>query len=229
MTSPVNSAFAAWTHGLDSHKARISIFEHIRDIPYSLAVPMSDPGTAPEQLLNLGHGYCVPKHYLLAAMYRNLGIDVVFATFAFSWNDPDLQFPPELRELATSLPVAHHLACRVRINGRWVLVDATWDRPLVKAGFPVNECWDGFADTKCAVKPLRSAIRTAFCRTVTNKPCREREEAKFSPLDGETDHREERDRAGYHYGKTLMRTPEEIARITRFYRKFEAWLVSVRK
>jgi hypothetical protein len=32
----------------------ISVFQHIRDIPYSLAVPMTDPKTAPEQILGLG-------------------------------------------------------------------------------------------------------------------------------------------------------------------------------
>jgi hypothetical protein len=34
----------------------ISLFQHIRDIPYSLAVPMTDPKTSPEQILALGKG-----------------------------------------------------------------------------------------------------------------------------------------------------------------------------
>jgi hypothetical protein len=86
--------------------------------------------------------------------------------------------------MATTLPVAHHLACRVRINDRWVLVDATWDQRLKRAGFPVNEYWDGWADTHCPVKPLLSAVRTAFCRTATNEPCRDRREQELNPLDG---------------------------------------------
>ena len=162
--------------------AIISVFEHIRDIPYSLAVPMTDPDTAPEQILSLGKGYCGPKHYLLAEMYRRLGYEVVYATFPFLWNDPDLLYPPELRQLATGLPVAHHLACRVRIDDRWVLVDATWDLPLACGGFPVNEHWDGQTDTLCAVKPLQSAVRTAFCRTATNEPYRDRREPESESL-----------------------------------------------
>ena len=63
-------------------------------------------------------------------MYQRLGFEVVYATFPFHWNDPDLRYPHELHQLADDLPVAHHLACRVRINDRWVLLDATWDRPL---------------------------------------------------------------------------------------------------
>lgn len=34
------------------------------------------------------------------------------------------------------------------------MVDATWDLPLEKAGFPVNLHWDGISDTLPAVTPL---------------------------------------------------------------------------
>jgi transglutaminase-like putative cysteine protease len=145
MTSLVNDTFSEWTHGLDTRESMISIFSHIRDIPYSLIVPMSDPKTSPEQLLVAGKGSCGPKHYLLAEMYRKLNLSVVYATIAFSWTDPDFHYPPELRKQAIRLPIAHHLACRVQIGCRWILVDATWDRPLAKAGFPINDHWDGYS------------------------------------------------------------------------------------
>jgi len=58
-------------------------------------------------------------------MLRRLGLTTVYTTVPFLWNNPDLLYPPELRRLATGLPVAHYLACRVWINGCWVLVDAT--------------------------------------------------------------------------------------------------------
>jgi hypothetical protein len=229
MSVLVDKKFREWTAGLDAKEAMISVFQHIRDIPYSLAVPMTDPKTAPEQILALGRGYCGPKHYLLAEMFRKLGIDVVYATFPFIWDDPDLQYPPELRRLAGCLPVAHHLACRVRINDRWVLVDATWDPPLRQAGFPVNEQWDGRADTLCAVKPLRSAVRMAFCRTMTNESCRNGRERDLNPLDGEQDPGDAEDHVRYYREKTGMRTPEEMGRIRRFYREFDAWLQEIRE
>jgi hypothetical protein len=228
MSSLVSTAFREWTDGLDMHQGMISIFEHIRDIPYSLAAPIHDPQSAPEQILRLGKGSCGPKHYLLADMYRRLGLKVVFATFAFSWNDPDLLYPPSLRKLAAHIPISHHLACRVEMGHRWVLVDATWDRPLKQAGFPVNEYWDGYADTRCAVKPLRSPVRTAFCRTGTNEPCRGNEEKALNPLDGEKNYWDEEDRARYDRGRILMRTAEDMDRIGRFYREFEEWLERVR-
>jgi len=217
-----------WTKGLDVRECIIPVFQHIRDIPYSLTAPGQRDMNAAEQILVSGRGSCGPKHYLLAGMYRQLGFDVVFATFPFLWNDPDLKYPPDLRKLAASLPVAYPLACRVRIDNRWVLVDATWDRPLAQAGFPVNGHWDGRADTRCAVKPLRSAVRTAFCRTATNEPCRTDLDAEYNPLDGEQDHGDEDDRIRYYREKTGMRTKDEINRIRRFYREFDAWLERVR-
>ncbi len=229
MSSLVHTKFSEWTHGLDTRQSMIAIFEHIRDIPYSLEVPMTDPGTAPEQVLKLGRGYCGPKHFLLAEMYKKLGLSVVFATIAFLWNDPNLHYPPELRALAARLPVAHHLACRVQIGCHWVLVDATWDPPLRWGGFPINENWDGDSATRCAVTPLRSAIRTAFCRPATNEACRTKSEAEFCPIDGEKDHWEAEDRNRYYREIVAKRTPGEIEQIHRFYQEFEKWLVRLRE
>jgi hypothetical protein len=229
MSGLVDEKFREWTAGLDVKDSMISIFQHIRDIPYSLAVPMTDPNTAPKQLLSLGRGYCGPKHYLLAEMYRRLGFEVVYATFPFLWNDPDLLYPTELRQLATGLPVAHHLACRVRINNRWVLVDATWDQPLIRAGFPVNEDWDGRADTLCAVKTLQSAVRTAFCGTATNEPYRNGRDRQLNPCERERDHGDAEAHARYYRGKTGERTAEEIERIRRFNREFDVWLQEIRE
>jgi hypothetical protein len=229
MCALVDEKFQEWTAGLDSKHALIAIFEQIRDIPYSLAVPMTDPDTAPEQILSLGKGNCGPKHYLLAEMFRRLGYEVVYATFPFLWNDPDLIYPPDLRRMSAGLPVAYHLAVRVRIDDRWILVDATWDPPLKRAGFPVNEHWDGLTDTQCAVKPLQSVMRTAFCRTATNEPCRTLAERALTPLDGEEDHSDAGVHAHNYRGKTGIRTVEETERILRFNQEFEHWLQTIRE
>jgi hypothetical protein len=228
MPSLVNACFQEWTHGLDPRESRISVFNHIRDIPYSLSVPMTDPGTAPEQLLSRGKGYCSPKHYLLAAMFRKLGLDVVYVSFPFLWNDPDLQYPPLLRRLSAGMPVAYHLACRVRLGAHLVLVDATWDRSLAKAGFPMNKHWDGFADTKCAVKPIRSTVRSAYCHAATNEPSREGNPVNQAFLAGEDNHGNASDHAQYYHRNTRIRSSEEIGKIALFYSEFELWLESLR-
>ena len=154
MRSPVDRSLKVWTEGCDAIQSRIAIFEHIRNIPYSLNPLTNNPAKAADQILVAGKGSCGPKHYLLAEMYRRIGLEVTFVIVPFLWNDPDLKYPQKLRHLAEVLPVAHHLACRVRIRNRDVLVDATWDPPLKHAGFPVNETWDGQSDLECAVKPL---------------------------------------------------------------------------
>ncbi len=209
-------------------ESMISIFSHIRDIPYSLVVPVNDPKSLQEQLLVTGKGSCAAKHYLLAEMFWMLNITVVYATFPFIWNDPDIHYPPQLRKLAATLPFAHHLACRVQTGCSWILVDATWDLPLAKAGFPVNDNWDGYSATKCAVKPLKSPVRTAFCRTATNEPCRGKDEAVLKSVDGEKNHWQEEDRARYYSHVVSLRSPDEIERNHRFSRVFSSWLETVR-
>ncbi|MFC1919696.1 hypothetical protein ACFLWX_02765, partial [Chloroflexota bacterium] len=55
--------------------------------------------------------------------------------------------------LAEGLPPSQHLACRVDINGRLVLVDTTVDTGLGKLGLPVNRLWDGVSDTQLPMIP----------------------------------------------------------------------------
>ncbi len=162
MQSLVDRSLKVWTQDCDAIQSRIAIFEHVRNIPYSLNPLMNNPAKAPEQILVAGKGSCGPKHYLLAEMYRRLGLEVTFVIVPFLWNDPDIMYPQNLRRLAEALPVAHHLACRVRIRNRDVLVDATWDPSLKLAGFTVNEAWDGWSDLECAVKPLPQMQDPAF-------------------------------------------------------------------
>jgi hypothetical protein len=98
----------------------VSIFEHVRDIPFWIPSDpgMYDPATTPDLILQRGCGSCAAKHFLLSGMYRKLNVNVVFATFAFLWNDPGLHYPPDLRALAARIPVAYHLACRVPLGAR---------------------------------------------------------------------------------------------------------------
>ena len=66
--------FKEWTAGLEPVAARVSIFEHIRDIPYAIVAQLRDPVTGPVKILKLNKGSCVPKHFLLALMFKKLGL-----------------------------------------------------------------------------------------------------------------------------------------------------------
>ena len=154
----VQRTFAEWTKGLSGRDARISIFNQIRDIPYAVIPEINNPVDGPEGLLKRMKGSCGPKHFLLGRMFEMLRIPTQYVTYPFSWNVTSVAYPPELRKLAEDVPIGYHLACKARIENQWVVVDATWDRPLARVGFPVNESWDGVSDTRLAVEPLDEII-----------------------------------------------------------------------
>ncbi|MFB3919892.1 MAG: hypothetical protein ACE14U_07490 [Candidatus Velamenicoccus archaeovorus] len=154
----IPAKFSQWTAHLDSKEARISVYDHIRDIPYAIVPELRDPALGPAGMLELGKGSCIPKHFLLGMFFQKLGIPVRYCTYLYSWDDPRIKYPPDLRSIVKELPMGTHLACRAHVEGQWVLIDATWDSGLKKAGFPVNEDWDGLRPTKNAVKPVREII-----------------------------------------------------------------------
>ena len=153
--------FTEWTKGLDSKESRIKIFENIRDIPF-VVTWITDSERGPVELLLRNKGTCSPKHFLLGMMYQRLGIPVKYGSYPFRWGDLKVDYPENLKNLAEKLPVVPHLALKAYINNTWVLLDATWDPPLKKVGFPVNETWDGFSDTQNAVPALQEIIHESI-------------------------------------------------------------------
>ncbi len=154
--------FAQWTKSLSPKSARISIYQHIRDIPYAIVSCLRDPRTGPSGLITMNKGSCVPKHFLMALMMGELGLPVKYVTYLFNWNDSAIKFPPGLKKVAKNMPITPHLATKVNIDGRWTLVDATYDLPLKKGNFPVSESWDGVSDTKNAVIPLEEIVHESL-------------------------------------------------------------------
>ena len=149
----VEDTFREWTEGLSPERGLIKVFEAIRDIPYHIDVEHLSLEKGPEGMLRDKRGSCSPKHYLMGIMCGKLGVPVKYCTYAFNWKDQDVDYPDDVRKLAEKLPLTYHLACRARIDGKWVLLDATWDPTLAIAGFPVNIDWDGKSDTTLAVEP----------------------------------------------------------------------------
>jgi hypothetical protein len=154
----VQKTFVEWTNGLSGTDARIRIFSQIRDIPYAVIPELSNPADGPQGLLKRMRGSCAPKHFLLGRMFEMLRITIQYVSYPFSWNVKSVAYPPELRKLAEAVPIGYHLACKARIENRQVVLDATWDRPLARVGFPVNESWDGASDTRLAVEPLDEMV-----------------------------------------------------------------------
>lgn len=150
----IDAKFDEWTKGLNDVDARISVFEKIRDIPYAIIPEFYPLEEGPAGMLESNAGFCVPKHYLLGMLFAKLGIRVRYCAFAFFWGKQGITCPPAVSETVEGLPETFHLASEAYIDHTWVLVDATWDKGLKKAGFPVNEEWDGRGNTKNGVKSL---------------------------------------------------------------------------
>jgi hypothetical protein len=151
----VDKKFNEWTQGLDPLQARISVFRHVRDIPYAVVPSIMDYRNY-RNILKIGHGSCSPKHFLLCEMFQRLGLPVLYVVYPHRWDEIAKimgEYSTRLEEMALALPVTRHLACKVEINDRLVLVDATFDLSLQKAGFTVNTGWDGKSDMLLPVTP----------------------------------------------------------------------------
>lgn len=155
----IDEKIEQWTEGLDEVQSRISIYNHIRDIPFGV-VPRSsvDYRQGLEQVLNRNVGSCSPKHFLLGEMYDRLSIPVKYATYPFYWDELGVEYPPHIKKLADEMPLTFHLACKPHIDGKDILLDSTWDTPLKKAGFTVNEDWNGYSDTSLSVTALEEIV-----------------------------------------------------------------------
>lgn len=155
----IDVRFDEWTAGLDPKAARIAVFNKIRDIPYMIIPELRSPEAGPSGILEKSCGSCQPKHWLLAIYFKKLGIPVKYATYPFYWHAGHfIKYPVEIKEMMKALPVSNHLAIKAYIEGNWVLVDATYDLALAKAGFPVNRNWDGLGPTHNAVHPLEEVL-----------------------------------------------------------------------
>lgn len=151
----LDEKFNEWTKGRDLLHARINIYRQIRDIPYAI-VPELIGFKNHLDILKLGKGSCSPKHFLMCEMFQRLGLPVLFVVYPHRWDErADLlgEYSERLKKMAQEMPVSYHVACKVEIDDRLVLVDATLDLPLQKAGWPVNSDWDGRSDTMLPMTP----------------------------------------------------------------------------
>ncbi|MDM8000011.1 MAG: hypothetical protein QUS33_08435 [Dehalococcoidia bacterium] len=153
MKRAIDQKFMEWTGGRSEVESRISVFEKIRDIPYAV-IPEINSAKSYSRMLTVRKGSCTPKHFLLRDMYERMGLPVLYVVYPFRWRDLEVDYPAHLRRLAEVMPVSYHLACKVEICGRLVLVDATVDRALKKLGLPVNENWNGYDEMVLPVTPV---------------------------------------------------------------------------
>lgn len=130
-------------------KKIIILFEKVRGIPYG-----SIGSRNPKNVYEKNKGTCSGKHELLKELYRELGIQVKDFVVKHSFNDLRVEFPNEIKEILDKNEIVDfHNFLKIFIKNKWVIVDATWDKPLRKLGFIVNENWYGKSDMKICVIP----------------------------------------------------------------------------
>lgn len=137
----------------------IRIYEQTRDLPFW--VNIGQAGNLNEILRDIKihkKGSCSSKHYLLGSLCEKLGISVTYLTHPFYWQDLEVAYPNSIKGLADKMPLQYHLALKVSSNSESFILDATWDSPLEKAGFPINRIVKDLKDVKIAVVPFGECI-----------------------------------------------------------------------
>jgi hypothetical protein len=130
----------------ETRRKAVQAFYKIREVPYVIS------RKTPEEMKEGGKGSCYHKHAWLAEELQELGIPVKFVTYQFKWG-ATLSMPTQLKQQAKKLSSGTHLFLKVKMDGNWLNVDATWNSMMKEHGFPVNE-WNGKTSTRLAVKPL---------------------------------------------------------------------------
>lgn len=133
------------TEGLDEKAARVKLFEFVQSFPY--LITSFDPSRGDIALYDSEQGDCRHKRDALCALLSKKGEAVRRVAVPFDWSD--LPIPKDILSIRKrSGTVGFHSGMDVKIGGRWVSVDPTWDPGLIQAGFPVNTDWDGVSPNK---------------------------------------------------------------------------------
>ena len=130
-------------------------FELVRDMPYRRA-----SSRRPEAIVEEWRGTCSGKHYLLADIFRALGLEsrVIMCTHRFTAQNTG-HFPEELRELVAGGSVPDvHTYLRVNTAKGWTAVDATWPISAEPLGMTVNHDFLPGCNMELACDPVDSYL-----------------------------------------------------------------------
>lgn len=128
-------------------------FALVRDMPYRRA-----SSRRPEAIVEEWRGTCSGKHYLLADIFREMGLEsrVIMCTHRFT-PENTRHFPAELREMVAEGPVPDvHTYLRVKTAQGWMVVDATWPTSAGPLGMTVNREFTAGKDMAIACDPIET-------------------------------------------------------------------------
>ena len=128
-------------------------FSLVRDMPYRRA-----SSRRPEAIVEEWQGTCSGKHYLLADIFREMGLEarVIMCTHRFTSQNTG-HLPEELRRLVAYGPVPDvHTYLRVNTAQGWTVVDGTWPGSAAPLGMPVNGEFAPGRDMIVACDPIET-------------------------------------------------------------------------
>ena len=134
-----------------------TVFSMVRDMPYQRA---SD--RRPETTIAEWRGTCSGKHYLLQALFAELGLPSKLIACTTVEPVDSGEIPPSLKSLYEAanrrfVDVHNYLLVTVPDDGQMV-VDATFPLSARKSGMVVNEAFVLGQDQQVAAKPLETWV-----------------------------------------------------------------------
>lgn len=132
---------------LSPEEKLLNAFHAVRDIPYG-----GKSSQEPLRLFEKNEGTGRGKHRLLKQLVASLGHDVRHLLCRHNLAElPIDPWPEALAAFRGKTITGYHDFLRVKVGGRFVIVDATYDKPLTAIGFPLLE-WDGKSDMDLPVQ-----------------------------------------------------------------------------
>lgn len=138
----------------------VNLFHDVRNMPFE-AIQYKQKMTYEELIAYTKltrRGACSAKHYVLGSEYENLGINTIYISYPFYWQNMEVGYPKHIEELTEIMPVQYHLALGVWIDDAPYFLDATWDPGLEQTSFKVNDIGSGIKQTAPAVPPAGEPI-----------------------------------------------------------------------
>lgn len=132
-------------------------FALVRDMPYERA-----SSREPATVIAEWRGTCSGKHYLLHALFNELGLPSTLIACTHEFTPETAPWlPPHLMAEVTAQPVPDvHTFLRVQPYpnteraDEWMTVDATWPLAAARLGLPVNERFELGRDHVLACDPI---------------------------------------------------------------------------
>ncbi len=126
------------------------VFSLVRDMDYQWAISRE-----PEDTISEWRGTCSGKHYLLKALFEEMGHQAKLAMCPHWFTRENTNgFPDDLTELLAHGPVPDvHTFLRVNTGGIWTQMDATWPLWAEPLGLTVNHRFQAGVDMELACHP----------------------------------------------------------------------------